>query len=38
MSTYITGDGDDVVTGSRTLPGYLWKPVSESVARSFRED
>jgi len=25
-------------TGSRTLLGYLWEPVSESVARSFRED
>jgi epimerase transport system membrane fusion protein len=25
-------------TGSRTLLGYLWEPVSESVTRSFRED
>jgi len=25
-------------TGSRTLFGYLWEPVSESVTRSFRED
>jgi epimerase transport system membrane fusion protein len=25
-------------TGSRTLLGYLWEPVSDSVARSFRED
>jgi epimerase transport system membrane fusion protein len=25
-------------TGSRTLLGYLWEPVSESVSRSFRED
>ena len=25
-------------TGSRTMLGYLWEPVSESVTRSFRED
>ena len=25
-------------TGSRTLLGYLWEPVSESITRSFRED
>ena len=25
-------------TGSRTLLGYLWEPVSESMTRSFRED
>jgi epimerase transport system membrane fusion protein len=25
-------------TGSRTLLGYLWEPVSDSVSRSFRED
>jgi epimerase transport system membrane fusion protein len=25
-------------TGSRTMLGYLWEPVAESVTRSFRED
>lgn len=25
-------------TGSRTLLGYLWEPLGDSIARSFRED
>jgi epimerase transport system membrane fusion protein len=25
-------------TGSRTLLGYLWEPLGDAVARSFRED